>query len=597
MLDNEPNEDMEDFDTSYRNRISQINDSIDELGRLARDARTLSQSLVGMTVSSSNLLASTSVNTIAEEADENSPPSPELHRKGLLNHKRATTVLSSKAPKRKKYFDMHSRSKKPMAELNISGPVGPVVRTGYAHSSRERTTNLSISRPNAPLKHTGSASHILERVETPIVHSGNAEGVSNPATTSADATHMERRITNLQNLAKQQNNMETANFKNGDKLSSLCRSKSMLLYAKQAVVRRFSSSAEKEAKMKAPDNTSLLDISPNDPDDQNRINRRIAEGKNLGSPKVQYLTGDGCVPRKPLPTYKSTESLRSDSSDDPFLDTTRIEGYVRSSYSQSNPDVDLSQHKNKRASIRIDSAHPPPMPKFSRTLSGLAQHGQVDIFSSSPVGSSTPRSRLEPQIDTDGKRGVTDTSDYRPSVVDFLSIDWGESDSEQPEHYCEVTGQQQKTTARALCTSRLHRTPKAEKGADFTTEDSSLSRIFGDPPKEHAPVLAPKHTNRNIPRASRDTNGTGLGIFYTGKGDAPLTDDTGILSKPARNRLAKSVKRSYIPKPVKAASDPLRSERETRTISPHDCTRDGETSMDELQEDVSAYQVGSRRKR
>lgn len=308
------------------------------------------------TGSNLDLTTFTSTNNVPEEADGDIlPPHPEAHQQELPNRTREKSAVPSKGLKSKMSIDIFSRSKKPGSELTsahpitISGPVGPVTHTGYANAVG-RATNFTIPSPAESLKNTASASNDPERVETLKAHSGNAQGVSSPTTTTADAAHMHERITQLQTSAKEKNDRlerlhsETTTTKNGDKSAPLRKSKSMFFNAKQAVVRKFSSTAEKDGKNKAQDANTLVETGPYIADPpKSRINLRVAEGSNLGSPKVQALTGDGRIKRKPVLTSQSTDWL---------------------------PEAPL-----------------PPMPNFSRAgaVAGLASRESVNAFAGASV--------------------------------------------------------------------------------------------------------------------------------------------------------------------------------------------------------------------
>lgn len=331
-------------------------------------------------VSNLDLAAFTSTDDVPEEADGDIlPPHPGAHQQELLNRTRANSAVPSKQPKKKMSIPIFNRSKKPGT---ISGPVGPVTHTGYANAVG-RATNFTIPSPAESLKNTASASNDPERVETLKAHSGNAPGVSSPTITSADAAHMQEGITQLQNLAKEKPDRlerlqsETTTAKNGDKSAPLKKSKSMFFNAKQAFVRKFSSTAENDPKKKAQDANTLLETGPYIADPpSSRINLRVAEGTNLGSPKVQALTGNGRIKRKPVPINHSTDCLPG-TLDDPFIDRKGKGRYLGSPSSQSSPHVNLIQA----------GAPPPPMPNFSRqgAVAGLASRESVNAFAGASV--------------------------------------------------------------------------------------------------------------------------------------------------------------------------------------------------------------------
>ena len=80
------------------------------------------------------------------------------------------------------------------------------------------------------------------------------------------------------------------------------------------------------------------------------------------------MTGDGRVSRKYLPASMSTEWLRPSPLDDPFLETTGMEGYVRSPYSQSSPHIDLTPHENKQDNTTKETYPTPTIQQLTRTV-------------------------------------------------------------------------------------------------------------------------------------------------------------------------------------------------------------------------------------
>ena len=142
------------------------------------------------------------------------------------------------------------------------------------------------------------------------------------------------------------------------------------------------------------------------------LDRRVAEGINLSNPKIQSLTGDSSVSRKPLPIYESMRSRmeRSSIEEDPFQDgaesgpVTPLRSPDQRSLPESSPfneadrgienppDVDLtpSTRSNRAPDTTLVSKR---VRNFSPEISGLAQHSDTLIFSSSPEATSTPFSK------------------------------------------------------------------------------------------------------------------------------------------------------------------------------------------------------------
>lgn len=188
---------------------------------------------------------------------------------------------------------------------------------------------------------------------------------------------------------------------------------------------------------------------------QTTFSRRIAEGENLNNPKIRSLTGDGTVPRKPLPVYDSMKTLpstralkhRSYSLDDPFID--ELTGNGRPSPSLAAFDFDFNKPKSKRLStqgsestVTFQAVDPieesrntlvemleKPQPRFTDTISGLAQHSNLLEFSSSPVGYSTPRSRFESGPSSSTAPAAKNLKAPAASILNFSFEEQSEEDA------------------------------------------------------------------------------------------------------------------------------------------------------------------------
>ena len=178
----------------------------------------------------------------------------------------------------------------------------------------------------------------------------------------------------------------------------------------------------------------------NDKDNNMRLIRRIAERRNLSKPKIQTMVGDGSVPPKPLPVYESmkSRSLRSGSEEDPFSDGLEAQA---SAYSHISGDLEIDFNKRTHGMARAMKNHnhfdgqieskkdepqehvsgvkSTPAQPFSNKTSGLAQHPNVMDFSSSPLGFSTPRVRLEPQASTSGLKPNLGALTRSSSIIEF----------------------------------------------------------------------------------------------------------------------------------------------------------------------------------
>ena len=288
--------------------------------------------------------------------------------------------------------------------------------------------------------------------------------------TSEDATNVSKNLSSLTgDVGMEDTNMQTIQplgkhrgAKHYFKVPRLQKSREVFTRAKRAISERLGSSlsSKEDIKWKRTHNRRKSSQSPSlaeafsegdqlDDNDSNlqKLNRRLAEGANLSNPKIKVLIGDGLVTRKPLPMYESMKSPAhwSDSFDDPFSDE-QPSSHGTSSLGLLDPEYNNSGRKTRKSrrisphELLLSSAHlPVPIdnlslranPDFrqlSDTVSGLRQHPNVRFFSSSPVGFSTPRFRLEPEIGASGNKRLSIVPASELSLLD-LNFD-GLSDDE-----------------------------------------------------------------------------------------------------------------------------------------------------------------------
>ena len=348
-------------------------------------------------------------------------------------------------------------------------------------------------------------------------------------------------------------------------------------------------------------------------DTRSRLKRRIAEGQNLANPKIQALVGDGNIARKPLPVYESmkSRSQRSGSLDDPFSDGEEAKP---SSCPQINTgfNIDFNKPMHKKTLAKDPPAAYDQMdsilagsqqslsvreatPRYSNMISGLAQHPDVMDFSSSPVGFSTPRIRLEPQPVIGPKRR-TGSPSRTPSILEF-SFE-GKSDDEQslaPSTNSKSVTDGSQSVKRKSAHSDL-RSPAlpAKKKSKVVSQSSNEELAMGislmDTEDERIPLSSKdRNTVLGPPRRSA-SKGRGLNIFDLGKGKAPeaKNDDE---SKKARPRPIIG-RRSSLPR----SGSTLFNGRESRPGLKRLTSIDADSmDVDELQINDAAYQVGSKK--
>lgn len=197
------------------------------------------------------------------------------------------------------------------------------------------------------------------------------------ASDKAKIKELDKRIDQLMQQAMAQGEeskkMTAENDKITEKQSPLQRSKEAFQKASRAIKGRVSNinSSNKASRSKhrssshthlGLDNNSLLGLNE-DTVAKQRLGRRIAEGENLSNPKIQHLTGDGNIARKPLPVYESMKSRETiaepEPEEDPFSDGNE---HTINRSSQDFSEFDFGFVKNSHEATE-EIAHNPPTDK------------------------------------------------------------------------------------------------------------------------------------------------------------------------------------------------------------------------------------------
>ena len=466
---------------------------------------------------------------------------------------------------------------------------------------------LQISTPNLQSLPSRAATD-TSRGSSDDMWRSQDENQNGAFATAADAAELSKKLSTLMQQATDKELPPLPNSKSivGTRRSKhprLQKSKEAFARAKQAIVDRLGSSGEKRHGSMKRQTKNVPSSSPDEiagPEYQtdaelrrHRLHRRIAEGTNLSNSKVKSLTGDGNVRRKPLPVYESMRTLQhqTNSSDDPFSDEKSPNIDVSSpDFDDFDFDVEVTGHKpaNPRrtsafepllSSPQLEKAKPPH--QFSELVSGLAQHADTTFFSSSPAGYSTPRYRLEPQIDAKGKKRLSTVLASSPSLLDF-SLD-SQSASTVPE-LPKLPELPKNDKARSTI-SLKRKNAKLDLRIDISpavkrikTQDVALTSEMDKLRAGNDGALAAKDSNKRMSKFRiPGAEGKGLKIFDVSKGKAPIPKVMDTLHK---TRGSLNGRRSSIPGPIKRAM-----EHERRASTPVRTHRAEEDSMsiDELQ--------------
>ena len=347
-----------------------------------------------------------------------------------------------------------------------------------------------------------------------------------------------------------------------------------------------------------------------------RLDRRIAEGENLSNPKIQKLTGDGNIPRKPLPVYESMRSRSQHSkSDNPFSDADDEDSHL-SPEDYSGFDFDFSKRKHKGKAVRasmpvVEKVESPPeqpdqhltVPKstsrFSNMISGLAQHSNTEFFSSSPVGYSTPRIRLEPQPPMKGNNPATGTLQRSPSILEFSFEGQSEdasSDAQSPLTRASEgsTSVKRKGATEDLRSQVAPMTKKLRTESVLSRDEAGLAAGISQlATEDDRGLLVSESTNTVVAKPSRNASKRkGVSIFDLGKGKLPEGTSEDETKKPWTRAIAS--RRSSITRP---SSVLFSRGRESRAgMQRLEQMGGDDMEIDELQTEDVAFYVGGQKK-
>ncbi|KAK4691771.1 hypothetical protein P7C71_g5301, partial [Lecanoromycetidae sp. Uapishka_2] len=497
-------------------------------------------------------------------------------------------------------------------------------------SPSERSIKHTISHPIPMAEPINAAFPSTSRPAT----SPTIQTTFNTQTTTTKAEELSTKISKLMQQAavqEEQSRQKTAIYEaESAKLSPLERSRKAIIKATRAIRGKLSSSSTSttsDASLNArrrrftrPSLSSDFERLPqykSQEEFQERLHRRISEGRNLSNPKVQALTDNGHIARKPLPVYESmkSRSLRSRSAEDPFSDDTEPERRL-STQDYSGFDFEFSKDKykgrareNLPASDQSDASVSIPyrqcsvsrsVPKFSNTISGLAQHPDTMVFSSPPFATSTPEKELQPTSSANANEPSKDALVRRQSGLDSgFEAHSEESPPEKNSHRATASdgsmlSVKRKGGSHDLRFSVESATKKA-KTASVTSQESvtlanGISQLStGD---ERAP-LSPKSTNTRVKRFNPEEGKKRreLSIFDVVKGTGlGVKDERAEKNTQTRPRVTKH---SSFSRP---SSTLFSRGRESRAGMRRLHSYGGDDmDVDELQNEDLAYQVGGKK--
>ena len=520
---------------------------------------------------------------------------------------------------------------KPLPSLPVDAEVDGEDELASSKKHSSHTIRTKLSKVGSRRVQRRHKLPIAVQGEQSTVHNTNAEAsshclqISQPThepfvprriTTTAAAAELSRKISSLMSTANLEDTLAGTNRRRM-KVSMegsvstysprLQRGKEAFGRAKRAIADRLTGSAEKKMRTTAglqlsssADQDGELGHETDNEVERGRLNRRIAEGVNLSKSKIHSLTGDGNVPRKPLPVYESMRSLKRQSSSSGSLSDKQgsLDELVSPAFSSFDVDFDKAKGRRMSAIEPLISSKPPtpPLPdqtqlinvtppsRFSERISGLAQHSDVMLFSSPPVGFSTPTFRLEPLRGQKRRKESGTAQSISPSLPEF---DWEEKDEYEnmdlprPLKTRPMTNEslKRKSASADLRVEVVPTAKKIKKAMVTPIEDVALNSRMAKLDTSGDGALKPKDKNKRLSRSKpSDDKGKGLSIFDIGKGKTPMPKMMDTLMK-ARGGL--SGKRASISGPASATTTHHR--RASTPLIGFGFDPDESTSMDELQ--------------
>lgn len=540
-----------------------------------------------------------------------------------------------------------SRSTKTVPD-DLDKPLPPIPKDPFAEQRQHWQNRPPLAKKTTNMKAFDSGKVAAKpKISSPVLQEPEASPAgptpSRPATShttqstfgtqtsTADAVTLSKKISNLMQQAaaqESQTKQKAAIYAaESAKLSPLEKGKKAFVKATRAIKERLSSSSSSNDK---PFNTRRLESigrsssggwePPPQYESQEeltrgRLDRRIAEGENLSNPKIRKLTGDGNIPRKPLPVYESMRSRSQHSgSDNPFSDADDEDGHL-SPGDYSGFDFEFNKHKHKDKAIRasvpvfgqVDNPSeqsdqhltvPKSTSRFSKMISGLAQHSDTEFFSSSPVGYSTPRIRLEPEPEPPSK-ATAGALQRSPSILEFSFEGQSEdasSDAQSPKTRASEgsTSVKRKGATVDLRSQVAPATKKLKTDSMSSKDEAGLTAGISQlATGDDRCLLPPESTNGVVAKPSRNASKRkGMSMFDLSKGKLP--EGTGEDEAKKHWTRAIASKRSSLTRPSSVLFSRGRESRAGMQRLEH---IDGDDmDIDELQTGDVAFHVGGQRK-
>lgn len=509
---------------------------------------------------------------LAEDRNKPLPPIPNIDPQGDVEHpKRTRPTLASKSTNR-------NILRKPAL-----APTRPKISYPILQASEDNDHNSALNAV-----YSTSETHDRQGVQTSI----------------SEAEALSRKISSLMQQAatreaEQAERLKAASMPVTTKASPLQRSKAALTKATGAIAGRFSNSGRRASTSKnTPAGSNDLRA-----DGLLGFEYQAESGTYLGADPRPDDTTSSNNSRKPLPVYESMKSSgrSSDSLQNPFSDKNQGNPQL-SPELQADFDFDFNKRKGKgkRPSEEQHSLQGISFKKdklsaldnqstsgFSNKISGLSQHPDTMVFSSPPLGFSTPPARLKPPTGSLHDSPSLKTAANTPSILDF-SFEESDDNMSVPRDsngFNRSLSVKRKSAKEDLRSQLSPSSKRAKKSSDDQMDLADKLRQMDT--KDNGPLLE-KDMNRVSSRpATADSKLKGLGNLDVAMRKGLLN---GVGDKTKRPKTAtRAAKRLSIPTP-----NSILFSRESRAHYRLRDTTDGDSGdIDELQMDEGGYKVKS----
>lgn len=348
-------------------------------------------------------------------------------------------------------------------------------------------------------------------------------------------------------------------------------------------------------------------------------------GDNFKNPKVFHLTGHGNVPRKPVADDGRSIRSRKSNSTDPFSERPGSSGIIRP---PTNLELSLNDNMFIDPNSEIIPDLPSSRPQSSREslprgkkLKGSPLSNTYDtenfdaLLSSSPLAQSTPRIRLEPTLEQNGRRALKNVpADYRslfdPDTSSVTDVDRTPVKPQTGESLRFHIKRKSSLLKESALGFQCHSKRTKKHPSPDTAELEGMEKLLQEHPPFGtsetlvlpgnvevqdktpayfgsafpAPVLSPRDPNPNIQDQTKAIEKRKrLGLFPNSE-----LSRTGASSPDIHKR--SKIPKSLIPKPADTTNT---KPRQDNRYSLRDEVFNGTAmDIDELQRNESAYEIG-----